>query len=501
MLSRAWNYAKRHPWKVVLGGAAAAAAAVVGGTLAARIWNEHKRLAALLDGEGDIDEVVLEQLGLSKDALALLRVQQRHVSESEWRAAIHFVRNQVVADRTVQLMQQQLLQEVEQHFAVETHTRALRDPAVSCGLTPQQKQQRFLEMAVHVVGRTCCCCFLLQMLLLLHRVQVNLLAADLFAHSSGSADANSASDMVKDNDHHLQNFAFLSSTKHATSPQFVARVASACLAESRAFLERCLPQRPITAAQLREEMALLFRRVDDRLRAEATRRLKSDERPDGAAAEGGEGVGHAGFLLPENASTPENAPPGAAAATARVQRLLEEARDVLDSPAFEAACCALQAEAADALVERVLAALGEAGVLGSSRDGNGDSGGQERGVEESTQDFMHVSFPLARCLGRICRLAEWALGSGGGAPLLQVLAATPQIQQLSAVCYWPPETDLSRVQQLLDLIERAQQSGVSGERLGSVQSHAGAFQISPKSNSPQTPQTDGEASWTSNLVS
>ncbi|OEH74360.1 hypothetical protein cyc_00823 [Cyclospora cayetanensis] len=155
----------------------------------------------------------------------------------------------------------------------------------------------------------------------------------------------------------------------------------------------------------------------------------------GEAVDDADEFGYAALLLPEDGSLDGEAfaalPPAAAD---RVLKLLQEARDVLDSPAFAAAVRGVCTAAASCIVQRVVEALQNAGILPLKADT----------AAAGVKDPYSIPFQLARSLGCICRLADWALGVGVEGQLLQRLAASVETQELSALCYWNPQCDFAR---------------------------------------------------------
>ncbi|CDJ66143.1 hypothetical protein, conserved [Eimeria necatrix] len=535
MLSRLWGSVKRHPYKV-LAGAAAAAAVAAAGAVAAKIYKHHKRLAALLDADdGELSQLLLKELGLSEGELTQLRQQQQEqqqqqqVTEAEWVAAFHFVRNQCVSDVSLLLLlrevQRQQQQQLEAAFPVDAYTRVLREPQQCSRMTPQQKEVCFRELCANVVARTVSCTVLLLLLLLLHRVQVNILAAALLQKEQQQQ--NEQQQQEEQQRQHEQNFVFLSSTRRAASAAVISRIAAAALSEVCAFVSVFPPQKAITAELLQQQLQQIMCRMCSRLCREATqqqwrqqqqqaiRRQQMHSSPPGfedidisknaaaaaaasasaavaaeaaaaAAAASAVGAGdfvedeygYAALLLPEEESLDSNdlaaLPPAAAG---QVLLLLQEARDVLDSPAFAAAVKGLCAAAAACLVQRIVESLQEAGTLppAPAVPAAAAASPAAAAAAATAADPRKTPFQLARCLGCTCKLAEWALGVGSEGQLLHLLSGATETVELSALCYWAPHCDFARVQQLLHLValaqqhEQQQQLGLKGPNLQALQ--------------------------------
>jgi len=283
MFGRLWNFAKRHKKKFIFSGIFAGGAYVAWRVLLPRL-QEHllqrllKELAKEASGGGDTEE-----------------------SAAEKRLA-RFEHKQKVSDGHARRKLAVLRAKQNSHFNEEACTARVRDAQGR-----EAKLEAFLALQVECVAKAASALYMLHLTLILHRVGFNIVGRELAGGSeSGNNDGVASTEGAEADSFHA---AFLQCLDHlhedgaAKIAEAIRKAVSICM--DRAKLG---PQSKVS----REEL--------EKLLIDSCREADSDllEQSKGAA-----------LLLPDGLN--DRAP---AAQRAEVKRLLDEARDYLDSPQF-----------------------------------------------------------------------------------------------------------------------------------------------------------------------
>ncbi|CBZ54929.1 conserved hypothetical protein [Neospora caninum Liverpool] len=230
MLTGTWNAMKRHKWKFLAGGSAAAGLAYLG----RQVYVQYKQLSAMLEDTEDLDRLLAALLGLNPEELPAdgsldtnreqdeereenekrdtsapvfsfsalsaslsspfssflerlgflpfrgSRTVPRASASAEWKMIAHFLRTQVLADRSTWELREEIRGIVNVAFDISHYTALLRDPVSARTLSPVAKRRCFFHMSVEVYARTLMAIYLLVLLAVLHRVQVNIVARQTF---------------------------------------------------------------------------------------------------------------------------------------------------------------------------------------------------------------------------------------------------------------------------------------------------------------------------------
>lgn len=288
MFRRLWNFGKRHRKKLFFSAACAG-----GAYFAWRVWlpRLQQRLLQRLLKEDDL-----------KELLELARGEgNQEKREQEARAS--FEHKQQVSDDYVRKALAELQPRHQACFSVEEIFER-----VKVAETREAKVTGFQELQAECLARLVSALYTLHALLLLHRVEFNIAGREL----AGGEEA-------------LALEAFLGTTRHFQECS-LGRVAEAA---------RAAVSRGLEAAQLAPTAAVDLPRLESMLLQAAETAARELPGEQAAAA-----------LLPEaaDAALPEAQRP-------RVQPLLDEARDYLESPQFQQVFKAVLAKAVQRLVQ------------------------------------------------------------------------------------------------------------------------------------------------------
>ncbi|CEM40076.1 unnamed protein product [Vitrella brassicaformis CCMP3155] len=210
MLSNAWNWAKKHRRKIIVGAVVVGGAIYIGRKL-------YRRARASLDDLLNSDHLkndLLRQISLGRSA--------------EWKMTLHYQRNQKVSDMTVKKNLENLRTKLFELFEINDLTQTLRDN--SHQLSPDQKSAYFNQIKIQCLSRAVSSLYALHLLLLLHRLEINIIGKQMFGD-----DRRAGTEQEKAHD---ENYAFLSSTRYIQEAEGlrvivkgVTRAVEACAGE------------------------------------------------------------------------------------------------------------------------------------------------------------------------------------------------------------------------------------------------------------------------------
>jgi len=375
MLQGIWNFTKRHRKKLIFTGLCAGGAYYAWKVYLPRL--QQQLLEKLLKESGDLKELL--ELARGEGAQGGAAADGGGTGDGgEAEKRERFAHARQVSDAFVRKALAALTERHMGCFAVEACTEK-----VKTAQTKEEKLERFLELLVECLARMVSALYTLHALLLIHRVEFNIVGREVAA-SKGAVGAGGA-----DGDVYA---AFLDTTRYLKE-QGVQHVAEAVRSAVRKCLEAAQlgPSTPVTAEALEQLLKDACREADAELLAEAR---------------------SVSTLLPESMDSEV-----AEAHRGPAKKLLDEARDYLESPQFVQVFQAVTAKAA----QRLAARLG---------DGAADPAAAPLAEGRSC--------PLAKLNGQFIKLSESLLDSegDGGNDFITSFAEEPMVNQLCEALYF-----------------------------------------------------------------